>query len=157
MIVQVVDTFPEALVTLHVLMSGWKLKWFRESTLLKNVICFLLAVLGLCCREGLSLAVAPEGDTPLVARGQLTAVPSLIVERSLKGARTSVVAAPGLQSAGSVAVAHKLSCSRACGIFPDYDRTHVSGIGRWILNTKPPGNPWVNFKVNKQDSKQRDS
>ena len=35
------------------------------------------------------------------------------------GARASVVAARGLQSAGSVAVVHRLSCSTACGIFPD--------------------------------------
>ena len=86
--------------------------WFRESTLLKNVICFLLAVLGLCCHEGLSLAVAPEGDSPLVARGQLTAVASLIVERSLKGARASVVGARGFGSCGSWALERRIS---SCG------------------------------------------
>ena len=31
----------------------------------------------------------------------------------------SVVVAHGLQSAGSVVVMHRLSCSAACGIFPD--------------------------------------
>ena len=31
----------------------------------------------------------------------------------------SVVAAPGLQSTDSIAVVHGLSCSTACGIFPD--------------------------------------
>ena len=31
----------------------------------------------------------------------------------------SIAAALGLQSTGSVAVAHRLSCSEACGIFPD--------------------------------------
>ena len=31
----------------------------------------------------------------------------------------SVVGAPGLQSTGSVIVAHGLSCSEACGIFRD--------------------------------------
>ena len=36
-----------------------------------------------------------------------------------QGARMSVVAAPGLQSVGSVIVMDKLSCSEACGIFPD--------------------------------------
>ena len=35
------------------------------------------------------------------------------------GTRTSVVVARGLQNAGSVVVAHRLSCSVACGIFPD--------------------------------------
>ena len=33
--------------------------------------------------------------------------------------QASVVVARGLQSAGSVVVAHRLSCSAACGIFPD--------------------------------------
>ena len=31
----------------------------------------------------------------------------------------SVVVAPGLQSTGSTLVAHRLSCSMACGLFPD--------------------------------------
>ena len=35
------------------------------------------------------------------------------------GARISVVAAHGLLSAGSVIVAHRLSCSAECGIFLD--------------------------------------
>ena len=35
------------------------------------------------------------------------------------GARASVVLARGLWSAGSVVVVHGLSCSAACGIFPD--------------------------------------
>ena len=35
------------------------------------------------------------------------------------GTRASVVVHRGLQSAGSVVVAHGLSCSAACGIFPD--------------------------------------
>ena len=35
------------------------------------------------------------------------------------GTRASVVVARGLQSTGSVVVAHGLSCSAACGIFPD--------------------------------------
>ena len=35
------------------------------------------------------------------------------------GTQASVVVAHGLQSAGSVVVAHRLSCSAACGIFPD--------------------------------------
>ena len=35
------------------------------------------------------------------------------------GAQGSVVAAPGLQSTGSLVVAHGLSCSQACGIILD--------------------------------------
>ena len=34
------------------------------------------------------------------------------------GTRASVVVARGLESAGSVFVAHGFSCSMACGIFP---------------------------------------
>ena len=44
------------------------------------------------------------------------------------GAWASAVVAGGLQSAGSVVVAHGLSCSLACGIFP------CPCIGRQILN-----------------------
>jgi len=34
----------------------------------------------------------------------------------------------------SVFVAHRLSCSLACGIFLDQESTHVPCIGRGILN-----------------------
>ena len=54
------------------------------------------------------------------------ATASLVVEYGLQACRLqqlchvgSVVAAPGLQSTGSVAVAHRLSCFKACGIFLD--------------------------------------
>ena len=46
----------------------------------------------------------------------------------------SVVAAPRLWSTGSVVVVHRLNCSAACGVFPIRDRTHVSCMGRRILN-----------------------
>ena len=46
---------------------------------------------------------------------------SVVVARGLQQLwhSGSVVAARGLQSTGSVVVAHGLSCSTACGIFPD--------------------------------------
>ena len=40
--------------------------------------------------------------------------------------------APGTRA--SVAVAHGLSCSAACGIFPDQGSKPRALIGRWILN-----------------------
>ena len=40
----------------------------------------------------------------------------------------------GSRRTGSVVVAHGLSCSAACGIFPARDRTPVTRIGRRILN-----------------------
>ena len=58
--------------------------------------------------------------------GLLIVVASLVAEQGLYAQRASVVVARGLsscgfwaKSAGSVVVAHALSCSMACGIFPD--------------------------------------
>ena len=42
-----------------------------------------------------------------------------VAEHGLKGAWASVVSASWLQSTGSRAAVHVLSCSAACGIFPD--------------------------------------
>ena len=50
------------------------------------------------------------------------------------GTRASVVVARGLQSTGSVVVAHRLSCSAACGIFPDQGSNRVPCLGKRILN-----------------------
>ena len=68
-----------------------------------------LALLGLCHCMGFSLA-AETGEG-----GLLPSYDGF----SRRGARASVVAAPGLWSAGSVAVVHRLSCSVAYGILPD--------------------------------------
>ena len=46
-------------------------------------------------------------------------VGSLVVEHRLQGFRAAVVAVPRLQSTGSIALEHGLSCSAACGIFQD--------------------------------------
>ena len=67
-----------------------------------------LVVFSSCCEQGL-LFVA--------VHGLLIAVASLVAES--RGVRASVVVACGLWSAGSAAVAHGLSCSVACEIFPD--------------------------------------
>ena len=62
------------------------------------------------------------------------------------GAWASVVVARGLKSAGSVVVAHRLSCSAACGIFPD------QGLNpcplHWQSDSQPlrhPGRPLLCF------------
>ena len=73
--------------------------------------------------------------------GLLTAVASLGVEQGLWGVQASEVAAHGLSSwgswlwsTGSLVVAHRPSCSVACGIFLDQgSNSDVSCIGRWIL------------------------
>ena len=54
--------------------------------------------------------------TLLVMHGLLTVTASLVANM---GAKASVVVAPGLESPGSVVVAHGLSWLLACGIFPD--------------------------------------
>lgn len=47
---------------------------------------------------------------------------------------SSVVTAGGLESAGSIAVAHRLICFMARGIFSHQGSNHVLCIGRRILN-----------------------
>ena len=89
-----------------------------------NLFIYLfLAVLVLCCCTRLSLDAASGGGGLL-----FVAVRGLLLLRSTGsrcagfsscGSRASVVVACGLYSAGSVVVVHGLSCSTACGIFPD--------------------------------------
>ena len=73
-------------------------------------------MLGLPCCVGLSLA-AVQGL--LIAGASPWAL----------GHLGSVVVAPGLQSSGSVVVAHGISCSMACGTFPD------QGSNSCVLNS----------------------
>ena len=47
---------------------------------------------------------------------------------------TPLISVHRLWSAGSVVVAHKLSCSEACGIFPEKEWNPVPCISRGILN-----------------------
>ena len=74
-----------------------------------------MAVLGLCCYVGFSLAVMRGGYFLLAAsycRGfSCCRTPAL--------GQLSVVAAPWLQSKGLIVVVHGLICPAACGIFPD--------------------------------------
>ena len=84
-----------------------------------------MAELGLCCCTRAFSSCGERGLLFVVVRGLLIAVPSL-VERGLQVCSLqqlwyadSVAVACGLQSAGSVVVVHRLSCSVACGIFPD--------------------------------------
>ena len=88
---------------------------------------------GLLCCLGFSL-VAASGAYSLML-GLLIAVASLVFEQSLQGAQASVVTAPGLQSTGSVAVAHGLSCSAARGIFPDQGSNPY--LLHWQVDSSP--------------------
>ena len=77
--------------------------------------------------EGLGFLTPCTKDSPfffLAAPGRLVlglliVVTSPVAECGLWGTPASVVVAHGLQSTGSVVVAHRLSCSTACGIFLD--------------------------------------
>ena len=74
---------------------------------------YIQAALGLCCCALAFSSCGERGLLFVVVRGLLIAVASL-VEHGLQ--------ARGLQQmwcAGSVVWAHGLSCSAACGIFPD--------------------------------------
>ena len=55
----------------------------------------------------------------VVVSSLLIAGLSPVAEHGLEDTQASVIAAPGLQSAGLVVAVHGLSCSKACGIFPD--------------------------------------
>ena len=92
-----------------------------------NLLIYLfLAVLGLrCCAQAFS-SCGEQGLLFVAVRGLLIMVASLVVEHGLQAHGLqqlwhagSVVVACRLQSTGSVVVAHRLSCSAACGIFPD--------------------------------------
>ena len=85
---------------------------------------FLIFIYWLCwvsvAAHGLFLVSESEFYSLVVMCGLLFAVAAL-VEHGLKGMWASGAAAHGLQSAGSVAVVHGLSCSMARGIFPDQE------------------------------------
>ena len=67
-------------------------------------------MLGLHCRKNVFIAAV---------RGLLIAVASLLVAPGLQDTQASVAVVCGLQSSGSLVVAHKLSCSAAGGILLD--------------------------------------
>ena len=92
----------------------------------KLIYLFLfLAVLGLrCCAQAFS-SCSERGLLFIVVCGLLIFVASLVGEHGLQAHGLqqlwhtgSVAVARRLQSACSVVVAHRLSCSAACGIFP---------------------------------------
>ena len=91
--------------------------------------------------RGLSLVVASGGHSSSWCTGLSLSWPLLL--RST-----------GSRRAGSVVVAHRPSCSTACGIFPDQARTHVACISRQILNhcTTREAQKWGTLKNTLHDS-----
>ena len=96
-----------------------------------------LVALGLCC--------CAQAFTSCGEQGRLTsgaALPCVVAEHRLQAHRLqqlqhagSVVAAPGLQSTGSIVVVHGLSCSATCGIFL-YPRMNPRLL-HWQANSLP--------------------
>ena len=89
-------------------------------------IYLFLAALGLCCCVRAFSSCGERGLLFVAVHRLLIAVASLVAEHGLQAHGLqqlwhmgSAVVARGPQSAGSVVVAHGLSCSAACGIFPD--------------------------------------
>ena len=86
------------------------------------------------------------GATPCLqgAGWLLPAAASLVTEDG----RLSAAAALGLQSTGSVVVAHGLNCPAARGISPDQGWKPMSPAlagGFFTLYTESPGKPWLDF------------
>ena len=80
---------------------------------------FIFGLLDLrCCTQAFS-SCSEQGLLFLVVCRLLIAVASLCCRARALGARASVVVAHRLWSTSSVVVSHRLSCSTACGIFPD--------------------------------------
>ena len=55
----------------------------------------------------------------------------------------SVVVVPGLESAGSIAVVHGLSCFPANRIFPDQESKLSPVAAGGFFTTEPPGKPTI--------------
>ena len=80
----------------------------------------------------------------------LVASASLVAEHGLQGTRALAVAVPGLQSTGSIVVAHGLTCSTPGGIFPEQGSN--SCLLHWQVESLPlshQGSPANFFKTGK--------
>ena len=104
-------------------------------------ICFGCAGSSLLC--GLFSRCDKRGLLFIAARGLLTAVVLLVAEYGLLGVRVAVVGAHGLSncgswalSTGSTVVAYGLSCSVACGTFPDQGSNLC--LPHWQADSLPP-------------------
>ena len=85
---------------------------------------------------GFSVVAESRGSSLVAEKHRLLiAVASLVAEHGLWGARASAVSGPGLQSTGSIVVAHGLSCSTACGIFLDH-RSNLCLL-HWQVDSLP--------------------
>ena len=131
----------------------------RSAHFFKKFIClfylFILAVLGLCCCERAFSNCGKRELLFIAVRGLLIVVASLAAEHGLQARGlqqlqhvVSVVVAHGLQSTGSVVVTQELSCSAACGVFPDQGLNPCSL--HWQADSQPlhhQGSPSAHFLI----------
>ena len=90
---------------------------------------------GIRCCADFSLVVESGGYSLDVVHGFLIGEASLVMEHRLWDMQVSVVVTAGLKSTGSIAVAHGLSCSLACGIFLDQGLNLC--LLRWQVDSLP--------------------
>ena len=108
--------------------------YIHTHTHIRDCIFVYLAVLGLCCCTSFSLAEVSRDHSSCGVQASLCR--SFFLSWSV-GSR-----AFGLQTVGSVAGAHRLSCPEACGIFLDRGLNPLSpALAGRFFTTEPPGNP----------------
>ena len=104
-----------------------------QNSFFKLFIDLFLAVLGRLCSASFSPVVAAVGER-LITMGSLVADHRLWARGLQERQRTSsAVVAPGLESAGSGAVARGLAAPRPVRSSPTRHQSHVSCVGRRIL------------------------
>ena len=109
----------------------------KKKKKLTLFIYLFLAAVGVHCWEGFSL-VAMSGGCTLVAVFRL-----LFLRAQALGTQASVACgeACGLQSTGSVVVAHRLRSSAARRLFPDQGSNLSPALASEFFTTEPPKKP----------------
>ena len=107
--------------------------WKKENRFSFFVILFylFLAVLGLCCHVGFPRVAASGVYSSCGVQASRDGFSCC--RTKLLGTWASVVAAPGLYSAGIIVGVHGLSCFPILGSSRTRDQTSVSCVGRQIL------------------------
>ena len=124
LLVQIVNFFQLFLKAL-VPITQYTIFVFRLLLFFFLIFIYLFIYLWLCW-----VFVSVRGFSPVAASGSHSS--SRCAGLSLS--RPLLLRSTGSRCAGSVAVAHGLSCSAACGIFPDQGSNPCPCIGRQILN-----------------------
>ena len=125
--------FKKKCTSLEYLTCWFCTNWQDSSFFLIIIIYFyFLGCSGLCCCVRTSDEVS-RGYSSLQSTDSSLQWLLLLGSTSSWEHRLQSGAAPSLQSTGSIAVTHGLSCSSACGIFLDQELNPVPCNGRWML------------------------